>query len=77
MNYAQLLDKALRAIERGESDLIIWGEHKQPDIYFGLPSPQRAGTITSNRNYNLAQARTFLKNHGYPNPYMHQFHEGY
>ena len=76
MSYPQLLEMTLRAIERGESDLIIWGDNKQPDIYFDLPSPQRAGTITSNRNYNLSQARTFLTNHGHLNPYLSQFYEG-
>lgn len=73
MNYQQLLNLTLFAIERGEAYLRIDRGNPQPDIYMDLPSPQTSGTTYQNLAYNMQAARAFLASHGHSNPYAEQF----
>ncbi len=66
--YFGLRSYAVACINNGDKILKVNTGHPQPDIYFGLPSPQTSGTYYQRMAYAKKAATDFLANHGIHQP---------
>ncbi len=66
--YISLRSYTAACINDNQSYLKVETGNPQPDIYFGLPSPQTTGTYYQRNAYAKQAATKFLANHGITQP---------